>query len=156
MAATRLIDDELQQEISAIAQGVGCDVFELEFKGGVLRIVLDRRDESVTVDDCATVSRQVSALLDVVDFGPSRYVLEVSSPGLDRPLRGPEDYERFTGRLAKVTFDDPERDTRRTVTGRIEGYEPGGGGVVRLVDEKERALEIPYGRITRGRLEVEL
>ena len=65
-------------------------------------------------------------------------------------------YERFTGRLAKVTFDDPDRDTKRTVTGRLEGYEPGKGGTVHLLDEREERLEIPYGRIARARLEVEI
>ncbi|MDX1632544.1 MAG: hypothetical protein R3234_11815, partial [Thermoanaerobaculia bacterium] len=60
------------------------------------------------------------------------------------------------GRLAKVTFDDPERDTKRTVTGRLEGYEPGKGGTVHLLDEREERLEIPYGRIARARLEVEI
>lgn len=156
MAATTRIDDELYGEISAVAESVGCDVLQAEFKGGVLKIVLDRTDDSVTVDDCATVSRQVSALLDVVDFGPSRYVLEVSSPGLDRPLTRPEDYERFAGRLAKITFDDPEAQTKRTVTARIERYVPGEGGTVHLTDEKDRPLVVPYGKITRARLEVEL
>lgn len=156
MSVIQAIDEELQREISGIAEGAGCEIFQLTFDGGVLRIVLDRSDDAVTVEDCATVSRQVSALLDVVDFGPSRYVLEVSSPGLDRPLRRPEDYERFIGCLAKVTFDDPEQDTRRTITGRIESYVPGEGGSVRLQDEREQTLEIPYGRITRARLEVEL
>jgi ribosome maturation factor RimP len=156
MAATTRIDDELNREISAIAKSVACELLQLEFKGGVLRIVLDRADEAVTVDHCATVSRQVSALLDVMDFGPARYVLEVTSPGLDRPLTRPEDYERFTGRLAKITFEDPDHDVRTTVTGRIERYLPGGGGTVHLLDEQERPLEIPFGRISRARLEVEL
>src|SRR5262245_46692368 len=76
----------------------------------VLRIQIDRpgpaatAEESVSVDDCAKVSRDLSAILDVNDVVPTQYTLEVSSPGLDRPLTRPEDFERFTGRRAKLVM----------------------------------------------------
>jgi hypothetical protein len=80
-------------ELAAIAESVGCELVRVEFKGGVLRLMLDREPGSerlgVSHEDCANVSRQASALLDVVDFGPARYTLEVTSPGLDRPLYRP-------------------------------------------------------------------
>ena len=74
---------EITPEIEQVAQAAGCELVHAELKGGVLRLFVDR-PEGVTLADCQLVSRQVSALLDVLDFGTGRYVLEVSSPGLDR------------------------------------------------------------------------
>ena len=80
----------------------------------------------MTLADCEHVSRQVSALLDVLDFGTGRYVLEVSSPGLDRQLYKPRDYDRFAGRLARVTFQDPETGKKKTVVARLQGLRRAG------------------------------
>ena len=74
---------DFQPEIERIAEASGCELWHAEVKGGVLRLYLDK-PEGVTLSDCEHVSKLVSAYLDVVDFGKSRYVLEVSSPGLDR------------------------------------------------------------------------
>src|SRR6185369_3709461 len=76
---------ELQPELEAIAESAGCELVHVEIKGGVLRLFLDK-PEGITLADCEHVSKLASAYLDVVDFGKSRYVLEVSSPGLDRQL----------------------------------------------------------------------
>jgi ribosome maturation factor RimP len=101
MTPTRLA--ELTPELEQIAAASGCELVHAELKGGVLRVFLDRPEGqgAVTLEDCSHVSRQVSALLDVLDFGTGRYVLEVSSPGLDRQLYKPRDYERFAGRGAR-------------------------------------------------------
>src|SRR3954468_1088259 len=107
MAATPSRIAEIMPELEAVAQAVGCELVHAELKGGVLRLFVDR-PEGVTLAECEQVSRQVSALLDVLDFGAGRYVLEVSSPGLDRQLYRPPDYERFAGHLARVTYEDPE------------------------------------------------
>jgi ribosome maturation factor RimP len=150
------IDERLHEELSAIAEGAGCELAHVEFKGSLLRLVLDRTDGAVSVDDCALVSRQVSALLDVVDFGPGRYTLEVSSPGLDRPLWRPADYSRFTGRLARVTFTTAE-GAKKTVVGRLAGYdEHADGGAKVTLQVGEELLELPLARIVRARLEIEL
>ena len=118
------IDDDLMVEFSAIANDTGCELVHAEFKGGALRVFIERPDGGVTIDDCQTVSKQLSALLDVHDFGRKRYVLEVSSPGLDRQLYSPRDYRRFVGHLVKVTFfedtEDAGRRQKRTVVGRLE------------------------------------
>ena len=116
-----------------MAASYGLDIFEVELRreGGqqVLRVVLDRpgpnrtAEESVSLEDCARVSEELSAILDVEDVVPAdRYTLEVSSPGLDRPLRHAEDYRRFAGRRAKIVLSEPV--ARQTAfAGRVLGIE---------------------------------
>jgi len=115
---------ELRPELEQIAAANGCELVHVELKGGVLRLILDRPDGGVTLADCELVSKQASAYLDVADFGRSRYVLEVSSPGLDRQLYKPADVERFVGRLARVAFMDPESGAKKTVAGAATGGRP--------------------------------
>ncbi|MEO6968950.1 MAG: ribosome maturation factor RimP [Rhodanobacteraceae bacterium] len=86
--------------------------------GGLLRLYIDRADCTVTVDDCEAASREISALLDVEDPIAGHYVLEVSSPGIDRPLFNAAQFARFVGEEAKVTLKLP-RDGRRRLRGRI-------------------------------------
>src|SRR5689334_21983574 len=104
MTATPSRLAEILPQFESVASSAGCDLLHAEIKGGVMRLILDRPEGGVTLTDCEHVSKQVSHLLDVLDFGSGRYVLEVSSPGLDRQLYRPADYERFAGRLARVTF----------------------------------------------------
>src|SRR5262245_59629679 len=94
-----------------VAAGYGLEIFDVQFRregsGMVLRVQIDRpgpaaTGDTVSVDDCATVSRDLSAIFDVEDVVPTAYNLEVSSPGLDRPLRHAQDYARFAGRRAKI------------------------------------------------------
>src|SRR3954462_1754244 len=120
MAATSSRIAEITPEIEAVALAVGCELVHAELKGGVLRLFVDK-PEGVTLADCEQVSRQTSALHDVLDFGSGRYVLEVSSPGLDRQLYRPRDYERFAGRLARVTFEDPATGKKKTEVARLRG-----------------------------------
>lgn len=158
----KAVSPELVAELEEIAQGVGCELALLEFKGGRLRLVLDH-PEAVTLTHCERVSKQVSSLLDVEDFGQGRYTLEVSSPGLDRQLYRPRDYARFLGHLARVTFRPPEDPTRKTVVGRMERFED---EILTLVedcgvDKKTRlpvtaTHEIPLSTIEVARLEIEL
>lgn len=149
------VDDRLVTELEAIAEGVGCELVRVEFKGGVLRLVLDREPGGVSHEDCANVSRQASALLDVVDFGPARYTLEVTSPGLDRPLYRPEDYDRFTGRLARITIQPPG-ERRKTVVARLAGFDPNGGGKVMVTGEKGETQVIPLPQVLKAKLEIEI
>ncbi len=150
----RVIDSALRHEMAAVAEQAGCELLDVQFAGSSLRLVVDR-PEGVTLSDCEAVSRQVSALLDTVDFGPSRYVLEVSSPGLDRPLYGPRDYRRFTGRLARVTWRGPQG--KRSVVGRLEEFSPDGGGRVTVSEERTRERHvIAIEDIEAARLEIEV
>jgi len=116
----------------------------------VLRIIIDK-EGGVTLDDCEKVSRQVSQLLDVEDVIPHTYVLEVSSPGLDRPLKRFEDYIRYRGRLVRVKTRQPYNN-RTSFTGRIVSAEE---GKIRIETEKEGIIEILFSDIMNARLEVE-
>ena len=162
---------ELEPELGRIAEAAGCELVHAELKGGTLRLFLDKPEGvtpgGVTLSDCEHVSKQVSAWLDVVDFGKSRYVLEVSSPGLDRQLYRPRDYARFVGRKARVTLEDPETGKRRTVSGRLESFErpePVSGEtateedarVVVIAEPKAERLEVRWRDIRQARLEIEL
>ncbi len=161
MAVTPSRFAEIAPEIEQIAQGAGCELVHAELKGGVLRIFVDK-PEGVMLADCEQVSRQVSALLDVLDFGAGRYVLEVSSPGLDRQLYRARDYERFAGRLARVTSMDPETGKKKTEVARLKGLRRAEGAseedaVVLLEDDRTGATrELPLNNVKLARLEIEL
>jgi ribosome maturation factor RimP len=153
------------EHIRAIADRVaasrGLTVWEIqsrrESSGHVVRVFIDRPgpaatpEDSVSIEDCEQVNREMSTILDVEDPLPFAYTLEVSSPGLDRPLRGEDDYRRFAGRLAKVVVSEAV-DNQKAFEGHLRG-----------VDASDVLLEAPNGRlhrlplrlITRGRLEVE-
>ena len=109
--------------------------------------------EGVTVEDCARVSRDLSAVLDVDDVVPTAYVLEVSSPGLDRPLRQAADYERFAGRRAKLVMREAV-DGQMFFKGRLDGTAERGTAAVIVTDDEERH-RVPLNVITRANLEVE-
>jgi ribosome maturation factor RimP len=147
---------ELVSELEAVAGAHGCELLHAEFKGGILRIFLDR-EAGVGLGHCEAVSKEVSALLDVSDFGRGRYTLEVSSPGLDRQLYRPRDYERFVGRRARVRFRDRSTGRRATVVGELSGYRPDGGGEVDVdVTETKQTLTIPLEDIEVARLVIEI
>lgn len=123
----------------------------------VLRVVLDKpgpsatAEDSVSLEHCAKVSEELSAVLDVEDVVPDAYTLEVSSPGLDRPLRTRDDFQRFAGRLAKIVTAEPI--ARQTAfAGHLRGVE---GDDVLFENEGGRMVRLPLGLIRRARLEVE-
>jgi ribosome maturation factor RimP len=147
---------ELTPEFEQIAAAEGCELVHAELRGGVLRLILDKLEGGVTLADCERVSKQVSALLDVLDFGKSRYVLEVGSPGLDRQLYKPRDYERFVGRLARVTIQDPETGKKRTVVARLAGFDAAAGEVALEHDGTEDREVVRLLDIKLARLEIEL
>jgi ribosome maturation factor RimP len=215
---------EIETELAEIAAATGCELINAEWKGGILRLILDRQPDpipttplpasdlpdgqpsaasespesmpdskftesaesaeseaaagsptdlmgaavsGISLGDCEHVAKLASGYLDMLDFGQGRYVLEVSSPGLDRQLYRPSDYERFVGRLARVTYEVPpaapaaagstaasSRPGKRTVVARLAGA---GGGQVTMVDEATgERLTLPLQTIRLARLEVEL
>jgi ribosome maturation factor RimP len=120
--------ERVQEIAERVAASSGLEVVEVELRGGGkarrLRIVIDRL-EGVTHEDCANLSREVGTILDVEDVVPgSSYTLEVSSPGLDRKLSRPADYERFTGSRVKLTTRQPVNDNRH-FEGRLESFSEG-------------------------------
>ena len=153
--------ERVREAANRVATGYGLDIFDVQFRreasGMVLRVRIDRpgpaasAEESVSVQDCANVSRDLSAILDVEDTVPTAYTLEVSSPGLDRPLRGADDYRRFTGRRAKLVMRE-RIDGQGFFKGRLGGVD--GGDVVIDADDG-RTHRVPLGAITRANLEVE-
>ena len=120
--------DELARLLEPTIERLGYELSDLEVKlggrGGVVRVFIDHPD-GISLDDCETVSLAVSALLDVEDPVPGNYNLEVSSPGLDRKLVKPADYERFRGKKATIKLRTP-RDGRGQFTGRLAGLSEGG------------------------------
>jgi ribosome maturation factor RimP len=112
----------------------------------VLRVYVDRPG-GITLDDCAELSRRIGVLLDVEDLIPNQYVLEVSSPGIERPLFSERDYRRFRGREVRLTTIE-KVENRRNFKGVIEDV---GDGIVRLNCEG-RLYEIPISGIKRGNL----
>ena len=153
------------EQIRAIAERVaasrGLTVWDIQSRrettGHVVRVFIDRPgpaatpEDSVSIEDCEQVNREMSTILDVEDPLPFAYTLEVSSPGLDRPLRGEEDYRRFSGRLAKVVVKEAV-DNQKAFEGRLRGLE---AGAVLLEAPNGRMHRLPLALITRARLEVE-
>ena len=132
-------------------------VMRRERGNDVLRVVLDRPgpgrtpEDSVSIADCERVSQELSTILDVEDLLPDSYTLEVSSPGLDRPLRDARDYVRFAGRLAKLVTREPVH--RQTAfAGRLRGLD---GEDVLFENEGGKLVRLPLALISRARLEVE-
>jgi ribosome maturation factor RimP len=111
--------------LEPVVTGMGYELVEIEYnpstRHGVLRLYIDHED-GIQLEDCTDVSHQVSALLDVEDLIPGHYNLEVSSPGMDRPLRGIKDYQRFTGEIVNIKTG-MAIDGRRNFKGRLCGVE---------------------------------
>jgi ribosome maturation factor RimP len=168
--AQTAIDGRFREELAAVAAQAACELVDVEFRGGTLRVILDRPDGGITLGDCETVSKELSALLDVLEFGRDRYTLEVSSPGLDRRLYGPRDYQRFCGRMVRVTWVDRSPDparapVRRTIIGRLEEYRPPGSAgrcdraeitVCESVSGPANKHHIALDDVEQARLEIEL
>jgi len=149
------IENELREQVAAVVGDEGLELVAIEVVGTgsstVLRLVIDGPD-GVDLDHCASVSRQVSALLDVEDPFSHRYTLEVSSPGLDRKLYSSEDYKRFTGQQIRVRMK-PSYRRHRIVVGELLGFE---GDLVRLrVDSEAEVVELPLAEVFEARLEVD-
>jgi len=158
---SRDVVEQVRTVAARVAASYGLDIFDVQFRreaaGMVLRIQIDRpgpaatAEDSVSVDDCAVVSRDLSAVLDVEDIVPTAYTLEVSSPGLDRPLRTVDDFRRFAGRRAKLVMREAV-DGQTFLKGQLGGVE---GDRVVIDAEDRRRHRVPIGIITRANLEVE-
>ena len=166
----KALGEKTTREIGVIAEERGCRLLAIESAGAgrftVLRVVLERQDGSaVTVEDCETVSRDVSAVLDAHDEISHRYTLEVSSAGLDRKLYSLDDARRFVGRRVRIKTDEavvPEALARpgakppaispaRNFGGVLESVD---GDVLTVVDEAERRIyNVRFGVIRLARLD---
>ena len=160
--------ERIRAAAERVAAGYGLEIFDVQLRresiGTVLRVVIDRPDrgvvetpeDAVGIEECQRVSHDLSAVLDVEEeeLGEAalgqHYTLEVSSPGLDRPLRHEADYRRFAGRLAKVVSIEPIQG-QSAFSGRLRGIE--NGEVV--LDEGKRTHRVPLAKIKRAQLAVE-
>ncbi|MBJ6726743.1 ribosome maturation factor RimP [Geomesophilobacter sediminis] len=138
---------------------LGMELVDLEYKREgrdmVLRLFIDK-EGGVSLDDCSTVSRELSDLLDVEDLISGHYTLEVSSPGICRPLKKIEDYQRYAGKLVKVrTFElleDEAGHKRKTFLGKLLGVE---AGAVKIHLNEGPNASIPLEKVAKANLEFE-
>ena len=146
--------DRVREIAERVGASTGLEIVEVELRGGgkarMLRIFIDKPG-GVTHEDCANLSREVGTILDVEDVIPGgSYLLEVSSPGLDRKLSRPADYERFTGSRVKVMTRQPVNGSRH-FEGRLESFQQG-----RLTIEMNAARKKPRLGGGSQKLEIEL
>lgn len=145
--------------LQLLVDSMGLELVDLEFKkvgrGHLLQVFIDKPD-GVNLDDCAELSRELSVQLDVDDCIPTHYTLEVSSPGLNRPLKKEQDFLRYHGRLAVIKtaelLKDEKGSPRKTFLGIIEGVEE---GVVVLRLKEGPLARIPHDKIVKAHLEFE-
>jgi ribosome maturation factor RimP len=133
----------------------GLSLVDIEYKreqgGWILRVFIDK-EGNVTLDDCARVSREFGQLLDVEDIIPTSYHLEVSSPGLDRPLKKEEDFVKYSGRRVRIKTTEPVSG-RRNFKGALLGCTE---GKVKVKVEGSEIFTIPLSSILKANLEIEL
>ena len=153
MKVERLLQ-EVQGVVEPILQSEGFELVDLEYQresqGWVLRIYLDREGGGITLDDCTAVSHEVGAVLEVKDLIPNSYVLEVSSPGLTRPLKKPQDFNKFRNRMVKIKLFEP-LEGRKNFKGTLLGLEE---NKVR-VEVEQKIFELPLERIAKANLEID-
>ena len=133
----------VERIIAPTLDGMGYELVRVQMSGGRqhsrLQVMAERADQrGMTVDDCAEISRAVSALLDVEDPIAGSYDLEVSSPGIDRPLTRPRDFERFAGQEAKIEMRET-LDGRRRFRGLLKGFEEG----CALLEVESETVKLP-------------
>jgi ribosome maturation factor RimP len=151
--------ERIREAAERVARSEGVEVVDVEWKVGkqrFLRVYIDK-PEGISHRDCELVSQQLSVILDAEDLVPGpRYILEISSPGLDRKLTKPADYERFVGRRAKIwtaerVAADPGSPGASFFEGRLAGYAE---GMVQL-EVKGRVIALPFAGIRKANLVVE-
>lgn len=149
-----IVEELILKLAGQVAEGQGVEVIGVNLLGSwnrmLLRVTIDK-DGGVTLDDCEKFSRNLGSLLEIEDPVQSAYTLEVSSPGLDRPLTTLKDFEGNIGRLVRVITKE-KIDNQNFFLGRIIGVV---GNIIRLsIDKEER--EIFFENISRARLEIEI
>jgi ribosome maturation factor RimP len=144
---------EVQQLIDPILRSQGVELVDLEYQresqGWVLRVYIDR-EGGITLEDCSELSGEVGAVLEVRDLIANPYTLEVSSPGLTRPLKKPDDYNKYKNRLVKIRTSEPI-EGRRNFKGTLQGLE----GEKVYIQAEGKILGIPFQGIAKANLEIE-
>jgi ribosome maturation factor RimP len=144
-------ENELTRLVRSVAVPMGYELVGVEYfqrgkGGGLLRVYIDH-EEGITLDDCGAVSKQLSGVLDVEDPIPGHYDLEVSSPGIDRPLFSSDHFERFRGHRARLRLAT-KLDGRRKLEGLLAGVD----GDAVLIDVDGEVMEVSLALIESARL----
>lgn len=149
------IDERIQEIAAHAAEENNLELVHVEAVGSkhnpTIRVFIDK-PEGVSHDDCSTVSRQIEAALDAEDFIPSAYLLEVSSPGLERELYSLQDFEKFAGNLARVKTGTAIGG-QKNFRGRIIGVK---GEEILFDDKTSGKLSFPYNAVVKANLEIDL
>jgi ribosome maturation factor RimP len=145
----------LEELILPLLESQGAELVELQYSRprrgrAILRLFVDRPGGGITLEEITRISRIVSGLLDVHDVIPGSFTLEVSSPGLTRALKKPQDYQRFVGRLVRVTTRAPW-EGRQVHSGILQGLEDDGV----YLKEGDHIVRIPLSEIARARLDID-
>ena len=148
------LEPAVQDQLAAIVADEGLELVATEVAGSgsktILRLIVDG-PKGVNHDQCASVSRQASVMLDVEDPFKHHYTLEVSSPGLDRKLYRNDDYERYVGHRVNIRMAPSFRD-HKNVAGELLGRR---NNVIRIFDDSGQEIELPIDEIFEARLEVD-
>ncbi|WP_067931352.1 ribosome maturation factor RimP [Alicyclobacillus kakegawensis] len=151
------VTDIVQALAEPIVQASGVDLVEVEYtKEGAtwyLRVFIDKPG-GVDIDDCSRVSEALSERLDEVDPIPNAYILEVSSPGAERPLKKPEDYERAVGRAVRVKLYEPLAG-EKVIEGVLDDFDGQTLTITRQAGGAERRVLVPFSKVAAARLSLE-
>lgn len=147
--------EQVEELLRPIAARMGLETVDVQVAGearhAVLRVLMDRQEGGITVEECARVNEALSRQLDLYDPFAHAYTLEVSSPGLDRPLRTDADFRRFAGRRAEITTFGPVDGQRR-----FRGMLLGVVGDAVVLQLEGRQVQLPKDQIAQARLVVEM
>jgi ribosome maturation factor RimP len=154
------VTEQVEAVARQLATSLGVELVELEYKregrSMVLRLYIDKTG-GVSLDDCAAVSKELAAVLDVEDIIPDKYTLEVSSPGLNRPLKTRGHFEAYTGRLVKIktveNLPDAAGNLRKTFLGVLLGMD---GDMILLKLREGQDASIPIAAVAKANLEFEM
>jgi ribosome maturation factor RimP len=152
-------EEQIRQLAEPMLASIGIELIQVEClkmkTRWLVRIYMDREKGGVTLDDCALVSNQLGDLLDVHDVPPGPYTLEVSSPGLDRPLQRDKDFLKYRGSRINLRLGE-KIDGRRNFCGELTDYEDGEGGKVLVVTVGGKTYRIPREAVLKANLVYEL
>lgn len=148
------IREKIFRLAGSVTEAYGVDIADIEIAGSVrrqiVRLFIDK-DGGVSLDDCEKISRALSAVLDIEDPIRGSYVLEVSSPGLDRPLKTLSDFEKHVGKLVRIITKESV-NKQNFFVGRIKGTN---GNLITMMIDGTQEFEIPFEQISKSRLEIE-
>lgn len=151
------LDPELHERLDKLISSMGYELVGCEKlpqgRGFLFRIYIDRPN-GVTVDDCSLVSKQVSAMFDVMDLFHDKYTLEVSSPGIDRPLFTIGHFGKYIGQLVKIRLMLPMAGQKRQLKGRLQQVE--GDEIVLKLDDTGEIMKVTFDNIDKANLINEL